>query len=182
MESISVWAHWKVKVTQSCPTLCNPMDLVHGIFQARTLGWAAFPFSRRSSQPRDRTQVSHIAGRCFTSWSTREALEHLTWSLLEIYKISYVVSWLSVQLLQDWMFWGLLGQLPPAHPRFWFPKLCYCCLFFFGPCGFIPLKNSYYNFNKISAKSESQCTCSTCHHYLELVFLKLVSKTICCED
>ena len=54
--------------------------------------------------------------------------------------------------------------------------------FFFGPCGFIPLKNSYYNFNKISAKSESQCTCSTCHHYLELVFLKLVSKTICCED
>ena len=44
----------KVKVPQSCPTLCNPMDYaVHGILQARIPGWVAFPFSRRSSQPRD---------------------------------------------------------------------------------------------------------------------------------
>ena len=42
----------KVKVTQSCPTLCNPMDYtVHGILQARTLEWVAAPFSRGSSQP-----------------------------------------------------------------------------------------------------------------------------------
>ena len=41
--------------------------IVHGILQARTLEWLAFPFSRRSSQPRDRTQVSSIAGRFFTS-------------------------------------------------------------------------------------------------------------------
>ena len=54
----------KVKVAQSCLTLCNPMDYtVHGILQARILEWVAFPFSRGSSQPRDRTQVSHIAGR-----------------------------------------------------------------------------------------------------------------------
>ena len=33
---------------------------VHGILQARILKWADFPFSRRSSQPRDQTQVSHI--------------------------------------------------------------------------------------------------------------------------
>ena len=34
----------EVKVTQSCPTLCNPMDgLVHGILQARILEWLPFP-------------------------------------------------------------------------------------------------------------------------------------------
>ena len=49
-------------------TLCDPMGYtVHGILQARILEWVAFPFSRGSSQPRDRTQVSHIAGGFFTS-------------------------------------------------------------------------------------------------------------------
>ena len=63
----------KVKVAQSCPTLCDPMDyMVHGILQARIQEWVAFPFSRGSSQPRDQTQVSCIAGRFFTSWATRE--------------------------------------------------------------------------------------------------------------
>ena len=98
-----------VKGTQLCPTLCDPLDYtVHGILQARILGWmdsrsllqgifptqgsnpglpycrqilyqlshkgsprilewVACPFSRRSSQPRDQTQVSHIAGGFFTS-------------------------------------------------------------------------------------------------------------------
>ena len=60
--------HVKVKVTQSCLTLCDPMDYtVHGMLQARLQEWVAIPFSRRSSQPRDRTQVSPIAGRFFTS-------------------------------------------------------------------------------------------------------------------
>ena len=60
------------EVTQSCPTLCDPMDCslpgssVHRIFQARVLEWVASSFSRASSQPRDRTQVSCTAGRCFT--------------------------------------------------------------------------------------------------------------------
>ena len=55
-------------------TLCNPMDYsVHGILQARILEWVAVPFSRRSSQSRDQTQVSHIAGIFFTSWATRVA-------------------------------------------------------------------------------------------------------------
>ena len=44
---------------------------VHGILQAGTLEWVAIPFSRGSSQPRDRIQVSLIAGRFFTSWATR---------------------------------------------------------------------------------------------------------------
>ena len=61
-------------VAQSCPTLCDPVDYtVHGILQARILEWVAFPFSRGSSQPRDRIQVSCIAGRFFTSWDTKDA-------------------------------------------------------------------------------------------------------------
>ena len=67
------------KVAQLCPTLCDPMDCslpgfsVHGIFQARVLEWVAISFSRGSSRPRDRTQVSRIVGRHFTHWTTREA-------------------------------------------------------------------------------------------------------------
>ena len=58
----------KVKATQSCATLCDPMYyIVRGILQARILEWVAFPLSRGSFQPRDRTQVSLIAGRFFTS-------------------------------------------------------------------------------------------------------------------
>ena len=68
--------HFKVSscllVTQSYPTLCNPMDrnppgsYVHEILQARILEWVAIPFSRGSSHPRDRTHVSCITGRSFT--------------------------------------------------------------------------------------------------------------------
>ena len=53
------------------PTLCDPVDRsppgssVHGILQARILEWVAISFSRGSSQPRDGTQISRIAGRCF---------------------------------------------------------------------------------------------------------------------
>ena len=69
----------KVKVTQLCLTLCDPMDYtVQGILQARILEPVAFPFSRGSSQPRDQTQISLIAGRFFTSWATRKAQEY--WS------------------------------------------------------------------------------------------------------
>ena len=58
----------EVEVAQLCPTLHDPMDCtVLGILQARILEWIAFPFSRGSSQPRDQTQVSHIAGGFFTS-------------------------------------------------------------------------------------------------------------------
>ena len=64
----TVYASLKVKVAQSCPTLCDPMDYtVHGILQARIPEWVDFPFSRGSSQPRDRTQVSRIAGGFFIS-------------------------------------------------------------------------------------------------------------------
>ena len=58
----------KIKVARLCLTLCNPIEYaVQGIFQVRILEWVAFPFSRESSQPRDQTQVSHIAEGFFTS-------------------------------------------------------------------------------------------------------------------
>ena len=84
------WAgtQWKVEseVAQSCLTLWDPMDCslpgssVHGIFQARVLEWVATSFSRGSSQLRDRTWVSHIAGRLYplshqgSHWKTGFAL------------------------------------------------------------------------------------------------------------
>ena len=76
------------EATQSCPTLCDPLDCslpgssVHGIFQAIVLEWIALSFSRGSSQPRDWTQVSHIVDRRFTIWATREVLRYLHKTLL----------------------------------------------------------------------------------------------------
>ena len=70
------------EVAQSCPTLRDPMDCsppgssVHGILQARILEPVAIFFSRGSSQPWDRTQFSHIAGRRFNLCTTREALKY----------------------------------------------------------------------------------------------------------
>ena len=107
-----------MKVTQLCPTLCNPMDYrVHRIIQARILEWVscsflqgifwtqgsnpglphcrwipyqlshkgrprilewvAYPFSSRSSRPRNRTGVSCSAGRFSTNWAIREALKRI---------------------------------------------------------------------------------------------------------
>ena len=66
-------AKWKW-VWLSPVRLCDTIDyMVRGILKARILEWVAFPFSRGSSQPRNRTQVSCIAGRFFTRWITREA-------------------------------------------------------------------------------------------------------------
>ena len=68
---------WKWKLLSSV-RLCNHMNYtVHGILQARILEWVAIPFYRGSSQPRNQTLVSHIAGRFFTSWATKEAQEDI---------------------------------------------------------------------------------------------------------
>ena len=67
-----LWAPGSVSVTQSCPTLWDPMDCsppgssVHEILQARILEWIAIRFSRAPSWHTDQTQISHIAGRFFT--------------------------------------------------------------------------------------------------------------------
>ena len=78
------WTTQWSEVAQLCPTLCNPMDcsppgsLVHGIFQAWILEWVEISFSRGSFWPRDQTQISHIVGRRFTIWATREAQNNTT--------------------------------------------------------------------------------------------------------
>ena len=78
---LGAWWKWS-EVAQSCPTLCDPVDCslqgssLREILQARVLEWGAISFSRGSSRPRDRTRVSHIPGRHFNFWVTRE------WSFL----------------------------------------------------------------------------------------------------
>ena len=72
-------------VPQSHLTLCDPVDCsppgssVHGILQARILEWVAMPSSRESRQPRNRTQISCIAGGFFTIWSTCIKLHNTGW-------------------------------------------------------------------------------------------------------
>ena len=69
------------EVAQSCLILWDPVDCslpgssIHGIFQARVLEWVAISFYSRSSQSRDRSQVSSIVGWHFTIWVTREVLQ-----------------------------------------------------------------------------------------------------------
>ena len=72
------------EVNQSCPTLCDPMDSsLHqappsmGFSRQEVLEWVAISFSRESSQPRDRTQVSHIVDRHFTVSAT--CVQNLGW-------------------------------------------------------------------------------------------------------
>ena len=68
---------WTWKSLSRARLFATPYIILHGILQARTLEWVAFPFSRGSSQLRNQTQVSLIAGGFFTSWATREALKGL---------------------------------------------------------------------------------------------------------
>ena len=66
------WGGW-VSESESHSVVSNSLrpHTVHGILQVRILELVAFPFSKGSSQPRDRTQVSCMAGGFFTSWATR---------------------------------------------------------------------------------------------------------------
>ena len=121
----------KVKVSQSCPTLCNPMDYtVHGILQARILKWVACSSFRGSPQLRDQIQVSCIAGGFFTSWATREAQEHwsgwpipsledlpdqeLSWGLLHCRRILYQLSYKGSLIISL-----TLIKWPPCVYVFW---------------------------------------------------------------
>ena len=84
---------------------------VYGIFQARVMEWVARSFSRRSSPPRDRTQVSHFAGRCFTFWANREALGWQQTLQIRFYGLNM------------WWNWSLRD-----NKEFFFP-LSFFCLF-----------------------------------------------------
>ena len=70
----------KAKVAQLCQLFPDPMNYtIYGILQARKLEWVAVPFSMGSSQTRDRTEVSCIAGGFFTNWAIGEACNPLHW-------------------------------------------------------------------------------------------------------
>ena len=114
LHSFSMTYHWG-KLDEGHTTACETAlsqnySVLLWILQARIMEWVAFPFSRGSSQPRDRTQISCIAGGFFTSWATREAQEYwrlgslsllqgifppqeLNWDLLHcrwiLYQLSY---------------------------------------------------------------------------------------------
>ena len=87
------------EIAQSCPTLCDPMDCslpgssVYGIFQAIVLEWIAISFSKESSQPRDRTRVSHIVDRRFTICDLSQKAEK------QIVSINHFYLLLKVQIL-----------------------------------------------------------------------------------
>ena len=78
--STTISLAYKVLSRSAVSDLCDSMDysppgsFVHGIFQARILQWVAMSFSRGSSRLRDWTWVSHIVGRFFIVWATRQAL------------------------------------------------------------------------------------------------------------
>ena len=131
----------KVKVIQSCPTFCDPMDcVVHEILQARILEWVAFPFSRGSSQPRDRTQVSRIAGGFFTNWAMRESTvkkrsEVLYLSVYQRYgtikdRVSpdlYIqVTWFVPMNTEVWN--CCLKSLLPSEKRGWIERMILTCI------------------------------------------------------
>ena len=112
------------EVAQSYLTLCDPMDCslpgstIHGIFQARILEWVAIPFSRRSSQPRDWTQVSHIVGRRFTVWATRDSVlksKDIT-LLTQVHIVKAIV--FSTGHIQMWELDGKEGCMP-SNWCFW---------------------------------------------------------------
>ena len=84
----------KVLVSQSCPTLCDPLDCsplgssVHGILQARIVEWVAIPFLRGSSWPKDWIHISHKADRFFTVWATMKPIVKVYHNLiLKIWKL-----------------------------------------------------------------------------------------------
>ena len=95
----------------SCPSLfntlnCSPLgSSVHEIPQARVLEWIAMLSSRGSSQPRDLTQVSLIAGRFFTGWATWEALSILEvkWSKIHSVMSNYTVHGILQARILEWV-------------------------------------------------------------------------------
>ena len=100
---------------------------VHGIFQVRILEWGAISFSRGSSWPRDRTQVSRIAGRRFTIWATSEA--HFKLNSESTVLIQYIKK-LGPEM-GAWLFWScfprckdisgasLMSQTVKSMPAMW---------------------------------------------------------------
>ena len=121
----------KVSVAQPCPTLCNRMDCrlpgssVHGILQQRILEWVTIPFSRGSSQTRDKTQVFCIAGRFFIIWATRVTLLHTLgmWLVDSSHALHWPVSDDSMQCPASGILDGTEVAAPLFTPLQGFPNL-----------------------------------------------------------
>ena len=120
----TAYREWrKSKVTQSCLTLCYPMDCsppgssVHGILLARILEWVAISFSRGSSRARDHTWVFRIAGRLFTTWATRESENERGGTISEVIKSQH--PWHSSSANRESSLWARNAFLLEErnHPR-----------------------------------------------------------------
>ena len=124
---------WKVKVSQSTLTFCDPMFYTeHGILQARILGWVVYPFSSRSSQLRNRTGVSCIVGGVFTNWAIREV--HAAKSLQLCLTLCYprdgsppgspvpgvlqarTLEWVAISFSNAWKWKGKVKSLSRVQP------------------------------------------------------------------
>ena len=133
------WIVYKINVlaffpSQSHLTLWNPTDCsppgssVHGILQARILECVAIPFSRGSSQPRDRTQVCCTADRFFTVSATRETSKKGCANFLKMYDPWIAILYYTQQLhIND----THIHRLLLIHSEFWHCKfkvqiLCTC--------------------------------------------------------
>ena len=99
-------------------TLCRPMDYaVREILLARILEWVAVPFSKGSSQPRDWTQVSCIAGAFFTNWATRKAdlskEERVIscWNKAAFFQVRLTLFLQNLRYLSQRWWWLLLSEL-----------------------------------------------------------------------
>ena len=109
-----VWATWQrksivqrwdmsewVKIVQSCPTLCDPMNhsspgsSVHGILHTRILEWVDMPSSRRAYRPRDQTLVLCTIGRCFTIWASCKTQWDLIWWQILAIESQHWAAWAS---------------------------------------------------------------------------------------
>ena len=116
MRGVSEW-----KLLSRVRLFATLWAVLHGILWARILEWVAFPFSRRSSQPRDQTQVSHIEGGFCISWATREAQEYRKWVAYPFSRGSFQprnwtgVSCIAGRFLTNWamreaLLWGEKGS------------------------------------------------------------------------
>ena len=80
----------RVRLFANLWTACSPPgSSIHGILQAKNTGVCCHFLLQGSSRPRDQTQVSRIAGRCFNLWATREAYR------MNLIRICKGITWLS---------------------------------------------------------------------------------------
>ena len=116
-------------VTQSCPTLWDPMDcsppgpLSMRILWARILEWVAMPSFRESSEPRDWTLISCISGRFFTIWATREAV-FIVFSFLKFLTSNkdniLILPTLILGLCHSWYVKSLMFFISKIKDVFWY--------------------------------------------------------------